>query len=100
MSCGPLSAIQLNLRQELAASVEQEDEEEEEENTTLSLLALMQKEENKKSGIWPLVCLRESTLSSFVFVQRNCRKLNNIKKEYMYFLVLVDSCSLLGHTNL
>lgn len=43
-SGGPLSAIQMNLRRELAALAEQE---EEEENSARSLLALMQKQKKK-----------------------------------------------------
>lgn len=54
MSGGPLSAIQMNLRRELAALAEQE---EEEENSARSLLALMQKQKKENSGIWPLMCL-------------------------------------------
>lgn len=44
MSGGPLSAIQMNFRRELAALAEQE---EEEENSARSLLALMQKQKKK-----------------------------------------------------
>lgn len=101
MSGGPLSAIQLNLRRELAALAEQE----EEENTARSLLALMQKKKKKKSGIWPLTCLPRVDFVLLYFCSEEtlffcCLITENIKEEKMCFLVFVDCHSLSGRTNL